>query len=253
MRLYTGLLVQPLEDGSIEYISQGALAVDLAGSIAFVGTRAEALERYPDVPEEAWGDAFIIPGLVDTHVHLPQYEARAIGQGELLEWLNTVIFPLEARFADEEYAWSRSQQFFANAIRCGTTTMSVYCSSHARATDIAFEAALHAGIRVCMGKTMMDCGALHDILASVEENLADSLRLAQKWHGAGKGRLQYTLTPRFAGSCSRELLRRTGEIARTEGLRIQTHIAENPSELRYIASLFPEHASYTDVYHAYGM
>ncbi|MCU0426867.1 MAG: guanine deaminase [Candidatus Kapabacteria bacterium] len=258
MRLYSGFIVNPLENTGgnvcvLEYIPEGAIVVGDYGQIEFVGTRIDALHEFEGVPEEAFGDAMILPGLVDTHVHLPQYEAAAIGTGELLDWLNTYIFPLEARFADEEYAHLRSQRFFYDAVRLGTTTMSVYCSSHRRATDIAFEAAFHAGLRVCMGKTMMDFGAPENILHSSEKNIADSLALAKAWSGAGSGRLLYTLTPRFAGSCSRELLKQTGEVARTEGFRIQTHLSENPAELRYIAELFPEHASYTDVYHAYGI
>ena len=253
MRLYTGFLVHPLPQGGLEYLLDGALVVSDFGQIVFMGARADALCDYADIPEERCENAVILPGMVDTHVHLPQYEAAAIGTGELLNWLNTYIFPLEARFADEEYAHIQSQRFFYDAVRLGTTTMSVYCSSHRRATDIAFEAAFHAGLRVCMGKTMMDNNAPENILYSPDENINDSLALAKAWHGAGNGRLQYTLTPRFAGSCSRELLKKTGETAHAEGLRIQTHLSENPSELRFIAELFPEHASYTDVYHAYGL
>lgn len=253
MRLYSGFLVHPLDKGGLEYIPEGALVVSDMGQIVFKGTRTDALRDFTDIPEERYANAVILPGLVDTHVHLPQYEAAAIGTGELLDWLNTYIFPLEARFADEEYAHIQSQRFFYDALRLGTTTMSVYCSSHRRATEIAFESAFHAGLRVCMGKTMMDHSAPENILTSAEQNITDSLALAKAWNGAGKGRLQYTLTPRFAGSCSRELLRKTGEVARIEGLRIQTHLSENPSELRYIAELFPEHTSYTDVYHAYGL
>lgn len=253
MRLYTGFVVHPFETGGLEYLPEGALVVNDFGQIVFRGTRLDALLEYAGIPEERYENAVILPGLVDTHVHLPQYEAAAIGTGELLDWLHIYIFPLEARFANEEYAHIRSQRFFHDALQLGTTTMSVYCSSHRRATDIAFEAAFHAGLRVCMGKTMMDFGAPANILHSPEDNIVDSLELAKAWHGSGNGRLQYILTPRFAGSCSRELLKKTGEVAKAEGLRIQTHLSENLSELRYIAELFPEHASYTDVYHAYGL
>jgi guanine deaminase len=244
-------LCNPQNDGTFDYIPDGALVVGDMGNILFAGAREEALRDYENLPEERFASALLLPGFVDTHVHLPQYEAVAIGGGELLDWLRDYIFPLEARFADEEYAHSRSQRFFYDAARRGTTTMSVYCSSHKQAAAIAFEAAFHIGVRVCMGKTMMDFGAPDNILFSPDDNIRDSVELAKAWHGAGGGRLQYTLTPRFAGSCSRELLRRTGEVAAAEGLRIQTHLAENPSELRYISELFPEFASYTDVYEAF--
>ena len=102
MRLYTGFIVHPLETGGLEYLPEGALVVNDFGQLIFRGTCLDALSEYADIPEERYENALIIPGLVDTHVHLPQYEAVAIGTGELLDWLNTYIFPLEARFADEE-------------------------------------------------------------------------------------------------------------------------------------------------------
>jgi guanine deaminase len=253
MQLYSAFIVNPLVDGSLEYFPDGSLVVSERGVVEFVGTRTDARSRYEQVPEERWQNAVLMPGLVDTHVHLPQYEAAAIGTGELLDWLSTYIFPLEARFADDAYARTRSQAFFRDALSLGTTTMSVYCSSHKDATHIAFQAAHDAGIRVCMGKTMMDSGAPDTLLSSVEQNITDSLELAHAWHGVDAGRLQYTLTPRFAGSCSAELLRQTGAVARTDGFRIQTHLSENRAELRYIQERFPNQASYTDVYHAYGI
>ncbi len=266
-RIYTGFVANPrsasarggIHDGAnttraqMEYFPDGAIVVTETGRIDFAGTRNDALSSYPAAEVREYPNALIIPGLVDTHVHLPQYEAAAIGTGELLDWLNTYIFPLEARFADDSYAREQSRRFFADALSLGTTTMSVYCSSQRNATERAFEAAFEAGIRVCMGKTMMDFGAPENILFSAHQNIEDSLAIAKAWHGSDDGRLQYTLTPRFAGSCSRELLRLTGDAARANSLRIQTHLSENPSELRYIAELFPEFSSYTDVYAAHGI
>jgi guanine deaminase len=257
MHIYAGFLINPLETSiaapQLEYIPNGCLIVDEHGIIQFVGTVTDGTMRFAESQIHRFEHAVIMPGLVDTHVHLPQYQAAAVGTGELLDWLNQYIFPLEARFADERYAKLWSERFFHDALSVGTTTMSVYCSSHKQATNIAFEAALEAGIRVCMGKTMMDCGAPEVLLSSAEYNIQDSIALAKIWDGKDGGRLRYTMTPRFAGSCSRELLARTGEVARVEGFRIQTHLAENPSELSFIASLFPEASSYTDVYARAGL
>jgi guanine deaminase len=260
MRCYTGFIVNPLPRSlhhsayQLAYIPDGAMVVSDTGKILFVGTDDEARAQFPASALHSFPEGtLLMPGLVDTHVHLPQYEAAAIGTGELLDWLNTYIFPLEVRFADDTYAREKSARFFRDALSLGTTTMSVYCSSQRNAAERAFEAAFEAGIRVCMGKTMMDFGAPENILFSAQENIEDSLAVAKLWHEKDGGRLQYTLTPRFAGSCSRELLRRTGDVARAEGLRIQTHLSENPSELRYIAELFPEYSSYTDVYFANGI
>ncbi len=246
-------LLNPLPDRQWQLLSPGALAIDGAGKILAAGSAASVRELLPNLVEVDLGARLLLPGFIDTHVHLPQYHAAGIGTGELLEWLQTYIFPLEARFGERQFAQARAKEFFRDALSVGTTTLSVYCSSHYEATDVAFEAALQAGLRVCMGKTMMDRGAPEALLSTASTNMQESLKLAARWHGAAGGRLQYTLTPRFAGSCSRELMQRCGEVAQAEGLRVQTHLAENPSELAYIAALFPEAASYTQVYHQYGL
>jgi guanine deaminase len=257
VRLYAGLIINPLETSSaaphLDYIPDGCLIVDEHGTIQFVGTLTDATMRFAETQIQRFDNAVILPGLVDTHVHLPQYQAAAVGTGELLEWLNAYIFPLEARFVDEQYARVQAERFFRDALAVGTTTMSVYCSSHKIATHVAFEAALNAGVRVCMGKTMMDTGAPDTLLSTPVQNIQDSMELATRWHGADGGRLQYTLTPRFAGSCSWKLMLECGNVAKTEGLRVQTHLAENPSELAFIAELFPHAASYTDVYEQTGL
>lgn len=246
-------LLNPQDHRRWALVVDGALVVSEQGLIAFAGSYAAAQEQFPTAVVVELGQAVLMPGLVDTHVHLPQYPAAGLGRGELLTWLETIIFPLEAQFADPEFAQAQSEQFFRDALAVGTTTMSVYCSSHYQATDIAFAAALAAGLRVCMGKTMMDCHAPLPLLSSATENIEQSLELAHRWHGAGGGRLQYTLTPRFAGCCSGKLMQRCGEVGAVEGLRIQTHIAENPEELNLIASLFPEALSYADIYARYNL
>ncbi len=253
LKIYCGRILNPRRTGAVDYINKGALAVDVKGVLQFVGLASEARRRFPQSRFHDFGAALLLPGFVDTHVHLPQYRARGIWSGELLQWLEQVIFPMEARFADPEHARRESEVFFRAALAQGTTSMSVFCSSQRRATDEAFEAARSSGLRVCMGKSIMERGAPAELLSSAEQNIDDSLALAERWHGVDDGRLQYTITPRYAGSCSMALLRRCGELARREGLRLQTHLAENPGELAYIKSLFPAASSYTAVYESAGM
>lgn len=245
-----GLLHMP--DRTVRYIADGALAVH-NGRILFAGERHIALENYPEAQFQYYPAGILIPGLVDTHVHLPQWGIAGIGQGELLHWLHTYVFPAEARFTDPEVAFARAVRFFRDALAVGTTTLSVYSAPFLEATDMAFRAAAQVGVRVCMGRTMMDRFAPDILLADAGRNIDESLQLAARWHGFDDGRLLYTLTPRFAPACTPELLERCGEIARSEGLRIQTHLAENLGELHRVAELFPEVSLYTRVYDRAGL
>lgn len=238
--------------GSLHYNADAALVVQ-NGRILFSGERSRALELYPEAQFRSYPSCVILPGLVDTHVHLPQWDIAGIGRGELLHWLNTYVFPAEARFADTDFAFDRSVRFFRDALSAGTTTLSVYSAPFFEATDAAFRAAAHTGVRVCMGRTLMDCHAPAELLASAERNIAESLQLANRWHNADDGRLMYTLTPRFALACTPGLLRQCGDIARSEGLRVQTHLAENHQEICRVAETFTECSSYAQVYEQAGL
>lgn len=238
--------------GALHYRADAALAVQ-NGKILFSGERSRALELYPEAQFRSYPSCGILPGLVDTHVHLPQWDIAGIGRGELLHWLNTYVFPAEARFADTDFAFDRSVRFFRDALSAGTTTLSVYSAPFFEATDAAFRAAAHTGVRVCMGRTLMDCHAPAELLASAERNIAESLQLAHRWHNVDEGRLMYTLTPRFALACTPGLLRQCGDLARSEGLRVQTHLAENYQEIGRVAETFTESSSYAQVYEQAGL
>ena len=204
--------------------------------------------RFANAEVHDLGGFTILPGLIDTHVHLPQFAIMGIGGESLLDWLNNCAYPEEMRFSDPEYALRISEYFFDALVSNGTTCACVYCSVHEAATDIAFEVASRKGIRAFIGKTMMNRSAPPSVIESPEASIRASVNLCSKWDGAAAGRLRYVFTPRFAGSCSMDLMR---EIARVAGERqafIQSHLSENAAELEWIQSLFPEHTSYTDVY-----
>ncbi|HJN18179.1 MAG TPA: amidohydrolase family protein, partial [Armatimonadota bacterium] len=119
---------------------------------------------------------------------------------------------------------------------------------HEEATRQAFRAAEESGIRAFIGKVMMDQNAPSDLLEDTRESLAASARLCEEWHGAADGRLGYVFSPRFAVTCSNALLSEVAALAEACGALIQTHLAENATELQTVAKLFPGARSYTDVY-----
>ncbi|MDE2293640.1 MAG: amidohydrolase family protein, partial [Elusimicrobia bacterium] len=149
-----------------------------------------------------------IPGLIDAHCHLPQYPAVAADGGELLPWLKRHIFPLERSFRGER-ARALSRLFFRELAAHGTTAAAVYLSVYADSAQAAFEEGERSGLRLVMGKVMMDVGSYdadftrsHPRESRPHAALRESDRLCERWHGAAQGRLRYAYTPRFALSCS---------------------------------------------------
>jgi guanine deaminase len=229
------------------------MQVDAAGRISEIGDYEALAPRHAGEPIQDLRPLWILPGMVDLHVHLPQHEAVAMDGLELLPWLETFIFPAEARFADGEFAVRSSARFFQGLLYRGTTTAVIYATVHAEATDAAFREAERCGIRAVIGKVMMDRHAPDALQEETEASLAQSEALCQSWHGRDHGRLSYAFTPRFAPTCSSELMRGVGVLAQKYGAFIQTHISENLQELEWVKELFPEAANYTDVYRRMGM
>ena len=247
------MLLSPSDPWSFRCVEDGCLAVDAAGRLMAAGDFADVSSRHPSAPVTDWRPAVILPGLVDLHSHVPQYSAVAMDGYDLLPWLERFIFPAEAAFADTQRARAEATRFFIDALANGTTMASLYVTVHEGATRAAFEAAEEAGVRAVIGKVMMDRNAPPELLERTQDSLEASERLCREWHGAAGGRLRYAFSPRFAVTCSAELMRAAGECARAHDALIQTHLAENQDEVRLVAQLFPGAGSYTEVYGEAGL
>lgn len=250
-RIFKASVMNPVASDRVDRYDPGYLVVS--------GERIESLTKddprgtLPSAQYVDLGMSVIMPGFVDTHVHLPQFAIMGLGSGELLTWLNTYTYPEEARFADPEYAAKIAGQFFDALIANGTTTAVIYSSVHEEATDLAFAAARSKGIRAFIGKVMMDRNSPEALLEKTEESIDQSVRLFEKWDGAENGRLRYIFTPRYAAACSMQLMNRVGEFARKRRAFIQSHLSENREEVAWIHQLFPAYGSYAGVYEAAGL
>lgn len=191
-------------------------------------------------------DKLILPGLIDTHVHLSQWRIRGNYKSDLLEWLSTFTFPEEIRSFNPEYARAVAKEFFASLIDAGTTTSSIYVTVSQEATNIAFEEASKLGCRAIIGKVCMDRNSPEQLLESTEKSFQQSVELCQQWDNSGM--LNYAFTPRFAVVCSGELMCKIGKYAQENSKYVQTHLSENRNEIALVKELFPEANSYTDVY-----
>lgn len=218
--------------------------------------RIEAVQAEP--PGPAWkrldhSGRLVLPGFIDTHVHSPQIDVMASYGTELLDWLETHTFPAEARYADAAWARKGAQRFVRSLLAHGTTAALVFPTVHELATEMLFEAAHERGMRLVAGKILMD--------RHVPENLRDHdpleaeqacRRLIDRWHG--RGRCAYAVTPRFAPTSTPQQLDMAARLCREDPtLYMQTHVAENRDEVRWVGELFPESRSYLDVYARRGL
>src|SRR5690606_4729598 len=122
--------------------------------------------------------------------------------------------------ANTRYAAAVAWEFCEALVRQGTTCAAIFASSHEAATDVLFQELERRGLRALVGLTLMDRGAPEGLLLGTGEALAACERLIARWHGRD-GRLGFCVTPRFALSCSPELLRGAGRLAERHGLYVQ--------------------------------
>ncbi|KAI0487742.1 guanine deaminase [Xylaria cf. heliscus] len=201
---------------------------------------------------------FLIPGFVDTHNHAPQWAQRGLGQSmHILDWLDNVTFPNEARFRDPDYARRVYASCVDGFLQQGITTASYYGSMHAEATKILADLCLEKGQRAFVGKCNMNRNApdyYRD--ASVESSLRDTLDCIAHIRGIDpEGKLvKHVLTPRFAITCDDALLAGLGDIARSNpDLPIQTHFNEAEQEMSFTKTLFPRFDNEVDLYDSFGL
>lgn len=248
-------LLDAPEESRLRFVPDGALVWE-AGRIVFAGPRAEAQAR-PDLAGVKWArmpHMIILPGLTDAHTHLPQYPGVARGESALLPWLESVVFPLEQAFTGPGCR-EAARRFFRDMAACGTTAAMVYSSIFEDACEQAFEAAAETGLRVVIGKVMMDIASYGFLpperIRAV--SAAETRRLCAAWHRPEGGRTAYAVTPRFAVSCSPGMLRDAAEIARETGAFVQTHLSENREEIAAALRLHPGARDYTDIYDQAGL
>ena len=172
----------------------------------------------------------VMPGLVQSHVHMCQTLARGRAEElELLDWLGRVVWPYEATLGREDVAAS-ARLACVELLTGGTTA--ILDMGTVRHTDALFEAARDTGLRATIGKAMMDESDLPaGLRETTQESLAESARLLRDWHGRDGGRLRYAYAPRFVLSCTDDLLVETARAARAAGVRVHTHASENRGEI----------------------
>jgi guanine deaminase len=240
-----------LQDRALEYHWDGGLLIR-EGRIAACGDYEALRAAHPEADSSDLRGGFLLPGLIDTHIHFPQLRVLGSLGRSLLDWLESCALPEEARLADEAYARSVACRFVRALASHGTTTALAFGAHFAPATAALFESAQETGVRLLSGLVLSDRRLRPELHQSPEAAYAASQALIGRFHE--RGRLLYAVTPRFALSTSEAMLEVCQTLRREhEGLRVQTHLNENPAEIAEVKRLFPWAPDYLGVYERFGL
>ncbi|MEL7396589.1 MAG: guanine deaminase [Pseudomonadota bacterium] len=222
------------------------------GKITAVGPNETLRQQAPRAHVRDMGEALLLPGFVDAHVHYPQTAIIASWGKRLRDWLETYTFPEEARFGDPDYAAHIAAGYLELVLAHGTTTVSSFCTIHSESVSAFFAAADRRGMRVVGGKTCMDRNAPQSLRDTAQSAYDDSKALIETWHG--QRRLSYAITPRFAPTSTPDQLEALGALwTEHPSCLMQTHLSEQTEEIAWVRRLYPTARDYLDVYEAHGL
>lgn len=218
------------------------------------GIFASLPDKFAGIPVQDCTGSVIVPGLVDLHLHAPQYAFRALDMDlELLDWLNTTAFPQESKYEDEVYAQAAYGIFVSGLVEGATTRAVMFGTLHNPATMILMDLLEASGLHTYVGKVNMDRNGPPELS---EPDAQAALHATRQWLQACAGRYTNTkpiLTPRFIPSCTDELMEGLAQIQRETGLPVQSHLSENPSECEWVSQLCPGSTCYGDAYRQFGL
>ena len=245
-----------------EIIDDGALAVS-GDRIEAVGKTAELRSRYPAADEVDLTGHIVMPGLIDTHVHLAQTMLRGVSEGKRLadfsNWLFARIFPLQGSYTEAD-AGASARLGVLEMLKSGTTGFVECLLAEGYGFDGIAEVCVESGIRAALGKVVMavspsDRDALgwhHGMWQTRESSIEQTLDAHQRWEGAGEGRLQVWFGCRSAEpACDLSLYDEVSELARERGMGLTIHLAELPADNDFARSL--GFRSHVDLAHGHGV
>ncbi len=218
------------------------------------GRFAEVRSGKPKGRDVLGGDGrWILPGFIDAHLHLPQWDRRGIDGMALFDWLDRVVYPAELRFRDPDLAEKLTHDFVTGLITNGTTTVAAFGSPYAESTDRSFRVLAERGYRAVFGKILNDMNCPPGLCEPADKALEESRMLAAKWHNAEAGRLRYAFSPRMPSCCSEKLLRGSAALADMLQCHVQTHVGESSAVVHASRETHPDQIDDVDVFAEMGL
>ena len=196
----------------------------------------------------------VLPGMVDLHLHAPQYAYRGTKMDlPLLDWLNINTFPEEAKYENVSYAKAAYTNFVEDLKESPTTRAVIFATLHKEATLELMALLEESGLSTMVGKVNMDRNS-PDYLTehSAEESLENTMEWLREVPKDYRN-CRPILTPRFTPTCSDSLLEGLGRLMAEEGLPLQSHLSENKAEIAWVKELCPDTKNYGESYDRYGL
>lgn len=231
MPVYRARVLTPVSPDAVRLLDDALVEVDGTGRVA------EVLPPDGRAVDEDLRPGLLTPGFVDAHLHHPQTRIVGAATGELLDWLDRSTFPEEVRCEDQVHAAEVARIFCRNLAASGTTLSFAYGSVHPGAAEALLATLADSGLRAIAGPVLMDEHSPAPLCLAPDPAIEALAALADRWDGYD-ARLRVGVIPRFALSCSKEMLVRAGALARERHLWVSTHLSENPEECRVARERF---------------
>ena len=226
MNIYRGNIVYSKCPNELVELKRGYVVVK--DGIIF-GVYAILPHRYANFKVTDFGEDVIIPAFSDLHVHAPQYPNRGIAMDLLLnDWLHTYTFPLEAKYKDPKFAKEVYYPFVRDLVKNGTLHACIYGTIHNDATNVLMQALERKGICSFVGKVNMDKDSPDYLIEETNDSIEETEKFIKK--NSKNIFAKPLLTPRFAPTCSFDLLKKLGKLSAKYDIGVQTHIVESKWE-----------------------
>ncbi|XP_060136038.1 guanine deaminase isoform X2 [Zootoca vivipara] len=254
--LFRGTFAHSSCSSPLDILAGHLLGVDESGKIAFLEP-AEEQEKLA----KKWGfkasdirelsnNEFFMPGLVDAHIHAPQYSfAGTRIDLPLLQWLKEYTYPTEAKFKDNDFVEEVYTRVVRRTLKNGTTTACYFGTIHTDASLLLADIIDKFGQRAFVGKVCMDINeSFEQYKETTSESVKETERFVRGVLEKKYPRVHPIVTPRFGPSCTEELLNSLGKLAKIHDLHVQSHISESEGEMKLVEKLFPTYQNYTELY-----
>ena len=250
MKLIKGSFIYSIDKDNIEIKENQYLLIRDGKSEEFY---KEIPSRLKNIQIEDYGDNIIIPGLIDLHIHAPQYAFRGMGLDmQLLDWLNTYAFKEEGKYRDLEYAKKQYSKFVSDVKNSATTRLSIFATLHKDATIMLMDMLEEAGIKAYVGKVNMDRNSPEFLTEDTLKSKEDTIEWLEDTKDRYKN-IKPILTPRFIPSCTDNLMEEIKQINNIYNIPVQSHLSENKSEIEWVAELHPDTKNYAEAYDKYNL
>jgi guanine deaminase len=245
-----GNIIFTKEFGVYEIIENGYIVVE---DKLVKGVYSKLPKELAGINIKDYGNSIIIPGFIDIHLHAPQFANIGLGlDKELMPWLETYTFPEEAKYSDISYAEKVYSSLIRELWKNGTTRACVFATIHNNSTKLLMDMFAKSGLSAYVGKVNMDRNSPDYLVETTESSLYDTEEILKKYSDK-YSLVKPIITPRFVPSCSFELLKELGNLAKKYNAPVQSHLGENYGEIGFVKELHPEFENYASIYAAAGL